>query len=81
MHHAALAGGVDALKASQMCIRDSGDTAHPILLDGNFDEDWGDSLALTPVLHHAPRARHTVTITALPSAADVYKRQALYPSR
>ena len=46
-----------------------GDTAHPILLDGNFDEDWGDSLALTPVLHHAPRARHTVTITALPSAA------------
>lgn len=31
-----------------------GDTAHPILLDGNFDEDWGDSLALTPVLHHAP---------------------------
>lgn len=30
-----------------------GDRAHPVVLDGNFDEDWGDCLALTPGL--APR--------------------------
>lgn len=44
-----------------------GDTAHPILLDGNFDEDWGDCLYLQPVLHHGERKTHTVEITVLPT--------------
>lgn len=48
-----------------------GDEAHPILLDGNFDENWGDCQALTPVLHHGQPGRHTVEITVLPAAADL----------
>lgn len=39
-----------------------GDKEHKILLDGNFDEDWGDCLHLLPVLHHGERKKHTVEI-------------------
>ena len=38
----------------------------PILLDGNFDEDWGDCLYLERVLHHGEQGRHTVEIKVLP---------------
>ena len=47
-----------------------GDRAHPVLLDGNFDEDWGDCLYLTPILHHGARKAHTVEITILPCDAE-----------
>ena len=43
-----------------------GDREHPVLLDGNFDEDWGDCLYLEPVLHHGEHGRHTVEIRVLP---------------
>lgn len=43
------------------------DRAHPILLDGNFDEDWGDCLYLQPILHHGERKTHTVELTILPN--------------
>ena len=43
-----------------------GDTKHPVLLDGNFDEDWGDCLYLEPVLHHGEYGKHTVEIRVLP---------------
>lgn len=43
-----------------------GDTENPVVLDGNFDEDWGDCLALMPVLHHGTRGIHTVELTILP---------------
>ena len=43
-----------------------GDTAHPVLLDANFDEDWGDCLYLQPVLHHGTPGPHTVELTILP---------------
>lgn len=42
-----------------------GDTAHKIMLDGNFEEDWGDCLYLEPVLHHGVRIKHTVEIEVL----------------
>lgn len=45
-----------------------GDESHPILLDGNFDEDWGDCLALTPVLVHGRNKEHEVTLRILPDA-------------
>ncbi len=48
-----------AVKA--MLILDE-DVKNPILLDGNFDEDWGDCLYLQPVLHHGIHKKHTVTI-------------------
>lgn len=44
-----------------------GDTAHAAVLDGNFDEDWGDCLYLQPVLHHGEHKTHTVELTILPT--------------
>lgn len=37
-----------------------------ILLDGNFDEDWGDCLYLETVLHHGEKKKHTLEIRILP---------------
>lgn len=48
-----------ALRA--MLILD-GDTEHSVELDGSFDEDWGDSLYITPVLDHGAAGKHTVEI-------------------
>lgn len=42
-----------------------GDTTHKIMLDGNFEENWGDCLYLEPVLHHGVRTKHTVEIEIL----------------
>lgn len=39
------------------------DGGAPILLDGNFQEDWGDCLWLEPILHRGQRGEHTVEIT------------------
>ncbi len=44
-----------------------GDAAHAALLDGNFEEDWGDCLYLQPVLHHGEQKPHTVEIVILPT--------------
>ena len=30
---------------------------HPMVLDGNFYEDWGGCLAPTPILHHSARPK------------------------
>ena len=42
-----------------------GDVEHPVLLDGNFDEDWGDCLHIEPMLHHSEKKKHTLEITVL----------------
>jgi len=47
-----------------------GDTEHPVLLDGNFDEDWGDCLYLQSILHHGEPKPHTVELTILPTDAS-----------
>lgn len=39
-----------------------GDRSHPITLDGNFDEDWGDCLYLQTILHHGKRKKHQIDI-------------------
>jgi lysophospholipase L1-like esterase len=39
-----------------------GDTKHPILLDGNFGETWGDFLCLETILHHGEYKKHTIDI-------------------
>lgn len=41
-------------------LMDGNDTG--IVLDGNFDEDWGDKLEITPVMVHGNSGRHTVTV-------------------
>ncbi len=43
-----------------------GDKTNEILLDANFEEDWGDCLYLEPVLHHGEKKVHTVEIEILP---------------
>lgn len=48
-----------------------GDEAHAVLLDGNFDEDWGDCLYLQPVLHHGTKTKHTVELVILPEEKEV----------
>ncbi len=47
-----------------------GDKEHCVLLDGNFEEEWGDCLYLQSVLHHAERKIHTVKITILDSKVE-----------
>lgn len=42
-----------------------GDVEHQVLLDGNFDQDWGDCLYIEPVLHHGEKKKHTLEITVL----------------
>ena len=39
-----------------------GDTEHTRILDGNFEENWGDCLYLEPVLHHGAKKIHTIEI-------------------
>jgi len=39
-----------------------GDTANAIILDGNFEETWGDSLHLDTVAEHLPYGKHHVEI-------------------
>ena len=52
-----------------------GEEEHPVLLNGEFEEDWGDCLSLAPVLHHGARKKHKVKITVLegePGALPFY---------
>lgn len=39
-----------------------GDQEQARLLNGNFEEEWGDCLYLEPILHHGVRKKHTVEI-------------------
>jgi len=45
------------------------DSDNPILLDSNFNEDWGDCLYLEPIIHHAIKAKHKIEIEILPDEA------------
>lgn len=48
---------------------------HSILLDGNFDETWGDKLELTTILEHGERKKHTVQITIIDGEEDNKKME------
>lgn len=47
-----------------------GDADHAVLLDGNFDQDWGDCLALTPVYDGRERGRHHLQLTVREAPAQ-----------
>lgn len=47
-----------------------GDTEHAVILDGNFEEDWGDCLYLEPVLHHGTYGEHMVEIEIIKAGED-----------
>lgn len=48
-----------------------GNEENVILLDGNFDEDWGDCLYLQPILHHGEFNVHTVEIEILSNGHEL----------
>ncbi len=39
-----------------------GDPGQMWILDGNFEEDWGDSAQILPILHHGERKKHRIEI-------------------
>lgn len=41
-----------------------------VILDGNFEETWGDCLYLEPLLHHGEDRIHTVEIEIIEAQAD-----------
>lgn len=47
-----------------------GDAERQVLLDGNFEETWGDCLFLEPILHHGGYGKHTVEIEVLPDECE-----------
>ena len=47
-----------------------GDEDHPIILDANFTETWGDKLELTTLLEHGELKNHTVTISIIEDHED-----------
>ena len=47
-----------------------GDIGGARILDGNFEEDWGDCLYLEPVLHHGEKKMHTVEIEVVGDEAE-----------
>lgn len=47
-----------------------GDVKEAVLLDGEFDEDWGDCQYLQVLLHHGTRKKYTIEIEVLPGKAE-----------
>lgn len=45
-----------------------GDKDHAVLLDGEFEENWGDCQCLCPLLHHGVYGKHTVELEILPGS-------------
>lgn len=52
-----------ALKARLILDKDE---EHALILDGNFEEDWGDCQYLQVVLHHGEKKKHRIEIEILP---------------
>ncbi len=46
------------------------DEKNAIVLDSNFEEDWGDCLYLQPILHHGERKIHTIEIKLLSESSE-----------
>ena len=47
-----------------------GDTEHPVILDGNFDERWGDCLFITNIASHLPYGHHRLCIKLTETHTD-----------
>lgn len=50
-------------KSCAATVTIDGDVEHSTILDGNFDENWGDKLELTVVAENLCKGTHHVTIT------------------
>ena len=53
-----------------------GDREHSVVLDANFDEDWGDCLYLEPIMERGERKTHSVEITITSVCED--NRESFY---
>ncbi|MBO7353339.1 MAG: SGNH/GDSL hydrolase family protein [Lachnospiraceae bacterium] len=53
-----------------------GDTAHPVLLDGNFDQDWGDHLYIGTLMYHGERIETALADTGRVQFAKPTKAEA-----
>lgn len=51
-----------ALRAS---VKLDGDASHTWILDGNFEEDWGDSAQTAVILHHGEKKKHRIEVEIL----------------
>lgn len=47
-----------------------GDTEHAVILDSNFDQDWGDCLFLQPILHHGGPGDHHIEIEIIAATPE-----------
>lgn len=47
-----------------------GDEANAVILDANFEEDWGDCLYIDTLAHHMAAGRHTVEIRLTQTQED-----------
>ncbi len=48
-----------------------GDEENAVILDGNFDEDWGDCLTTLSVLHEDVKINHNVKVTIIEDHSDI----------
>lgn len=48
-----------------------GDSSKAMILDGNFEETWGDCLYLQPVLNHGENKQHTVEIEIIKADKNI----------
>ena len=54
------------------------DVENAVVLDGNFEEDWGDCLWLEPILHHGEKKVHTVEIIILEDGKESKEKTSFY---
>ena len=47
-----------------------GDASHAWILDGNFEEEWGDCAYITMLLHHGERKKHRIELEILDDELD-----------
>lgn len=47
-----------------------GDTDNAVILDGNFEESWGDNLQLDTIAEHLPYGKHYVEIELIETHED-----------
>ncbi len=47
-----------------------GDVEHAVILDGNFEETWGDSLHIDTIAEHLPNETHKVEIEVITTHED-----------
>lgn len=50
-----------------------GDEKNVVILDGNFEEDWGDCLYIEPVLQHGKRGVHHIEIEIIDAPEEIKK--------